>query len=72
MPLSERAIVESILFASGDPISLARLAAASGIAEKQLPALLNDLNQHYASDGHALQILLLENTAQLCTREPYA
>lgn len=72
MPLSERAIVESILFASGDPISLARLAAASGIAEKQLPALLNDLNQHYASDGHALQILLLENTAQLCTRESYA
>ena len=72
MPFSERAILEAILFASGDPIPFSRLADASGIAEKQLPAVLNDLNQHYADNGHALQILLLEQTAQLCTREPYA
>ncbi|MDO4156664.1 MAG: SMC-Scp complex subunit ScpB [Oscillospiraceae bacterium] len=72
MPFSERAILEAILFASGDPIPFSRLADASGIAEKQLPTVLNDLNQHYADNGHALQVLLLEQTAQLCTREPYA
>ena len=72
MSFSQRAIVEAILFASGDPIPLSRLADASGMDEKQLPGLLNGLNQHDAADGHALQVLLLENTAQLCTREPYA
>lgn len=72
MPFSERSIVEAILFASGDPIPLSRLADASGIAETQLPAVLNDLNQHYANNGHALQVLLLEQTAQLCTKESYA
>jgi segregation and condensation protein B len=34
--------------------------------------MLHNLNAHYTDAGHALQILLLENTAQLCTRETYA
>ena len=38
------AILEAILFASGDPIPLSRLAAASDIPERELPQLLNDLN----------------------------
>lgn len=41
------AILEAILFASGDPIPLSRLAAASGIPERELPQLLNDLNTAY-------------------------
>ena len=59
------AILEAILFASGDPIPLSRLAAASGIPERELPQLLNDLNTAYQKSGHALQVLLLEKTAQL-------
>ena len=35
------AILEAILFASGDPIPLSRLAAASDIPERELPQLLN-------------------------------
>lgn len=66
------AILEAILFASGDPISFSRLAAASGIPERELPQLLNDLNTAYQKSGHALQVLLLEKTAQLCTVERYA
>ena len=66
------AILEAILFASGDPIPLSRLAAASGIPERELPQLLNDLNTAYQKSGHALQVLLLEKTAQLCTVERYA
>ena len=66
------AILEAILFASGDPIPFSRLAAASGIPERELPQLLNDLNTAYQKSGHALQVLLLEKTAQLCTVERYA
>ena len=66
------AILEAILFASGDPIPLSRLAAASDIPERELPQLLNDLNTAYQKSGHALQVLLLEKTAQLCTVERYA
>ena len=50
------AILEAILFASGDPIPLSRLAAASGIPERELPQLLNDLNTAYQKSGHALYI----------------
>ena len=67
-----RAAVEAMLFASGDPIPFSRLAAASGISERELPQLLNDLNTAYQKSGHALQVLLLEKTAQLCTVERYA
>ena len=45
------AILEAILFASGDPIPLSRLAAASGIPERELPQLLNDLNIAYQKSG---------------------
>ena len=51
---------------------ISRLAAASGIPERELPQLLNDLNTAYQKSGHALQVLLLEKTAQLCTVERYA
>ena len=60
-----RAAVEAMLFASGDPIPLSRLAAASDIPERELPQLLNDLNTAYQKSGHALQVLLPEKTAQL-------
>ena len=40
--------------------------------ERELPQLLNDLNTAYQKSGHALQVLLLEKTAQLCTVERYA
>ena len=57
------AILEAILFASGDPIPLSRLAAASGIPERELPQLLNDLNTAYQKSGHALQVLLLYSSS---------
>ena len=56
------AILEAILFASGDPIPFSRLAAASGIPERELPQLLNDLNTAYQKSGHALN----QNLSDFC------
>lgn len=65
-------ILEAILFASGEPISFQRLAEASALPESQIPSLLQLLNQQYVKNGQALQVLILEESAQLCTREEYA
>ena len=41
-------------------------------ASAEQSTALNDLNTAYQKSGHALQVLLLEKTAQLCTVERYA
>lgn len=71
MPLSDLSIIEAILFASGNPISCKRIAEASELPEDEIPLLLQALNRQYEKNGQALQVLLLEDSAQLCTRETY-
>ena len=54
-------IIEALLFASGEPISLDRLSEASGRLERK-----------YNVSDSAIRVLRLENSYQLSTREEYA
>ena len=62
-------IIEALLFASGEPISLDRLSEASGIEPEKL---IDRLERKYNVSDSAIRVLRLENSYQLSTREEYA
>ena len=63
-------IIEALLFASGEPISLDRLSEASGI--ETVVKLIDRLERKYNVSDSAIRVLRLENSYQLSTREEYA
>ena len=65
-------IIEALLFASGEPISLDRLSQASGIEPETVVKLIDSLDRRYNVSESAITILRLENSYQLATREKYA
>ena len=65
-------IIEAILFASGEPIEFDKLALGAGVEISDMHKLVALLNSNYLEKGSALEVLKLENTYQLATREPFA
>lgn len=65
-------IIEALLFASGEPISLDRLSEASGIEPETVVKLIDRLERKYNVSDSAIRVLRLENSYQLSTREEYA
>jgi segregation and condensation protein B len=65
-------IIEALLFASGEPISLDRLSEASGIEPETVVKLIDRLERKYNVSDSAISVLRLENSYQLSTREEYA
>ena len=65
-------IIEALLFASGERISLDRLSEASGIEPETVVKLIDRLERKYNVSDSAIRVLRLENSYQLSTREEYA
>ncbi|MCH5324168.1 MAG: SMC-Scp complex subunit ScpB [Eubacterium sp.] len=65
-------IIESILFAVGDPITLDKIAEASGIEKETVVKLIDQLERRYNVQESALRIIRLDNAFQIATREEYA
>ena len=61
------AILESVLFAAGDPVSLERLAAVTGAEEEELLASAERLRDGYAYERRGVRLLRLEDSLQLCS-----
>lgn len=73
MKFSDRmAAVEAVLFASGEPIELEKLAAAAEIEKEATERIIERLNDRYAEQGSALTIGKLEGSYQLMTRPQFA
>ena len=68
----EMARLEAILFACGDPVSVSRLADASGLPEASIPNWMQQLEEFYQQAGSSLTVQKLGESWQLCTREQYA
>lgn len=66
------AVIESILFAHGDPIESEKLCAAAGIEEDTLVKLIQLLSDKYESDSSALTVLKLGNCYQLAVKSDYS
>lgn len=62
------AMIEAVLFASGEPISLSRLSEALELDEILLSALLPGMIERYQKDDRGIQIVCLDGMYQLCTK----
>ena len=64
--------IEAILFASGEPMEAARLAEVLAIDDKTVQNLVERIRDRYRTQDSPLEILLLADGYQLCTRAEYA
>ena len=60
--------IESILFASGEPIEAVKLAQTLETDVKTLDARIDEMIDYYEQNGHGFTILKLENAYQMSTR----
>lgn len=67
-----QAVLEAVLFASGEPIPVARLADALELEEEDVVRLAEDLAQDYRTRGGGLTILRLDDSYQMCTKRDFA
>lgn len=67
-------IIESILFAYGNPISVNELnyAINEELSSKEIEFMLNLLIKEYEENDRGIQIIKLENKYQMCTNKKYA
>lgn len=72
MKLNEAiAVIEAVLFAHGDPITLQKLSEATEIGEEEVVKLIDQLERRYNVQESGLQILRLNDGYQLATRQQY-
>ncbi|WP_093688634.1 SMC-Scp complex subunit ScpB [Sporolituus thermophilus] len=64
--------VEALLFASGDPLPIARLAQILEIPEEHVALLLEELAQDMASAERGLTVVQVAGGYQLCTKPEMA
>ena len=68
MQINEKtAVIEAILFASGDPVELDRIAEAADVERDTVVKLIALLNDRYEETGSALEILKLGDSYQIAT-----
>lgn len=66
------AALESILFASGDPVPVSRLSLVLSISEEDVLDAADELRTEYLDNGHSIQVVLLGNKLQMCSNPEYA
>ena len=63
--------VESILFASGEPVHIDRICVALDIDRPAAEQVLRRLMDHYAYERRGIRLLQLEDTWQMCSAPDY-
>lgn len=71
-PSEIKAIVESLLFASGTPVSLRRLAEVIGISQAEVRPVVVSLLEEYAAGGHGIRLAEVAGGYQFRTAGEYA
>ena len=64
--------LEAVLFASGDPISIDRLSKVFEIKPEEIEQYIKELKAKLDSNNSGFDVVRLENTYQLVTREEFA
>jgi len=67
-----KAILEGILFATGEAVPVKRLAEVMEMSEKQIDKLMGEMAEEYNnSEFRGIQLTRLEDSWQLCTKRDY-
>ena len=67
-----KAILEGILFATGEAVPVKRLAEVMDMTEKEIDTLMGEMAQEYnKSSNRGIHITRLEDSWQLCTKREY-
>ena len=66
------AAVESILFASGEPVNIERICVALAIDRPTAERILQGLMDYYAYERRGMRLLKIEDCWQLCSAPDYA
>ncbi|QCX32659.1 SMC-Scp complex subunit ScpB [Caloramator sp. E03] len=67
-----KGIIESVLFAAGDPVLIKDLAQIVGISEKRVEAIIEFLSEDYKAENRGLYIVRFNNKVQISTKPEYA
>lgn len=63
--------IEAILFASGDPVTLERIADVLNLDKPSSEKIMRNLADRFNETNDGIQIVKLENGWQMCTRQKY-
>ena len=66
------AMIEGILFASGEPIHVDRIAVAMEMDRQTVEQVLQRLADYYAYERRGMRLIKMEDTYQLCSAPEYA
>ncbi|WDV47915.1 SMC-Scp complex subunit ScpB [Clostridiaceae bacterium M8S5] len=66
-----KSIIESLLFAWGDPLSIKDIADVLNIDKKKASLLLQEMMEELDKDKRGLQIVQTNKSYQICTRPQY-
>jgi len=64
--------IEAILFVSGEPVKISRIAAVLGVAENEVELAGDRLRDNYSFVRRGIRLVRLEDTLQLCSSPEYA
>lgn len=65
------AIVEALLFASGDCLSTDKISKIIGIRKEETEALMDLVIEKYSSCNYGIRVIKLEDKYQMCTKPEY-
>ena len=66
------AAVESILFASGEPVAIERICVAMEMDRPTVELVLQRLQDYYAYERRGMRLIRMEDSYQLCSAPEYA
>lgn len=64
--------VEAVLFASGEPVAIDKLAALFEITKGEVAVLADDLAERLLASQSSFELCRLDDALQLCTKKEYA
>jgi len=64
--------IEAILFVSGEPVKLSRIAAVLGAVDSDVESAASRMRDKYSSERRGIRLLRLDDTLQLCSSPEYA
>ena len=64
----KKSIIEAILFAAGRPVKKSEMVLALEITEEDIENLVQKMQEEYCEDNRGLELIKVEDSYQLCTR----